>query len=166
MAFPLTFSGPEWTTWAQPGCKGTWEMCAQAEQSELGLVVPYHLSLPQGRMILLRISFRSRRYHMFTQIFFINILHALSFACFICIISFKPHCWGDYFPQATSFLFVSNFKTFYFVSRYSWLTVPLWWFHDDSKGAQPYIYMYPFPQTHLPSRLPHHLECPRWLLKY
>ena len=133
-----------------------------------GLSDPVHLSLPQGRVILLRISFRSRRYHMFTQIFFVNILRALSCARSICIISFKPHCshgWCDCFPQGTSFLFVSDFKPFNFVLRYSWLTVPLGWFHEDSEETQPYIYMDPFPQTHLPSRLPHHLECPRWLLK-
>ena len=76
-----------------------------------GLSDPVHLSLPQGRVILLRISFRSRRYHMFTQIFFVNILRALSCARSICIISFKPQTnsissslfieeqlksWGDY----------------------------------------------------------------------
>ena len=48
--------------------------------------------------------------------------------------------------------------TFYFVLRYSPLTM-LCWFLMDSKGTQPSIHMYPFsPQTPLPSRLPHDIE--------
>ena len=35
------------------------------------------------------------------------------------------------------------FLTFYFLLGYSWLTM-LWWFQVNSKGTQPYIYVYPF----------------------
>ena len=49
-------------------------------------------------------------------------------------------------------------KTFYFVLGYSWLT-RLWQFQVNTKGIQPYIYMYQFsPQTPLPFRLPHNIE--------
>ena len=69
-------------------------------------VIIYHLSPPHCRMILLSISFRNRRCHILTKIFFANILHGLHCAMhFTCIISFKSHCSGggdDYFLQVTS----------------------------------------------------------------
>ena len=44
-------------------------------------------------------------------------------------------------PQKEEWLLL--FKTFYFVLRYSQLTM-LWYFQENSEGTQPYIYMYPF----------------------
>ena len=44
------------------------------------------------------------------------------------------------------------FWTFYFVLGSSWLTM-LWYFHMNSEGTQPYIYMYPFSPS------PYHPGC-------
>ena len=52
---------------------------------------------------------------------------------------------------------VTMFLTFFFVLAYSQLTLP-WWFQANSRGTQPYIFIYPFsPKSH-PSRLPHNTE--------
>ena len=45
---------------------------------------------------------------------------------------------------------VCMYLIFYFVLEYSWLTM-LWCFQVDSKGTQPYIYLYPFSPPNPPS---------------
>ena len=55
-------------------------------------------------------------------------------------------------------LSVSFFLNFYFILAYSQL-IKLWQFQVDSKGTQPYMYVYSHsPSNSLPSRLSHNIE--------
>ena len=68
---------------------------------------------------------------------------------------FLMHCNRPVWMSKLLFqgFFVFLCLTFYFILEWGWLTM-LWQFQVDSKGIQPYIYMYPFSL-----KLPSHPGC-------
>ena len=74
--------------------------------------------------------------------------------CWVCLFIFICDAFLiNFFLKKTALFLFYFFKTVYFVLGYNHLTM-LWLFQLNSKGTQPYMYMYPFF-----SKLPSHPHC-------